>query len=477
MWRVEQVIEGSQGKWLGDCSGQVITGFSTDTRTICPGEVFVALQGPRFDGHDFVGQAFERGATAAMVSRSETGLREKGWGRFFNRHSFILVEDPLRGLQSMAAWHRRRFHLPVVGITGSNGKTTTKEMVAAILAMRGSVLKSEGNLNNHIGLPLSLLRLKKRDHAAVLEMGISKKGDMKPLCKIAQPTVGLITNIGPAHLEFLGDLQGVAKEKGGLFETIRRGGTAVINRDDPYLQPWEERLSEKWTYSLGRPADVTATDVEQGPTGMTLTLHLNREGKKRGRVALSTFGRHQIYNALAAATAAFALGFGFDEVREGLGIFHPIALRAEILEVKGIHVLLDAYNANPASMKAALQMLAELAPKGDKGRGRSARKVALLGDMLELGDFAASAHLETGRSAAQNGIDLLITVGEWAVKAAEGAREAGMPPEAVFAYPDLESVEAVLPVQIHKGDYLLIKGSRGMKMENVLTCLGMEKSR
>lgn len=462
-------MTGCRGDRWGDASSEV-SGASIDTRTIRPGDLFVAIKGPRFDGHDFVAAALERGASGAVVSGSEWVLRERAWGPFLDRHFLILVEDPLAALQSLATWHRMRFDLPLIGVTGSNGKTTTKEMIAAILSRRGPVLKTEGNLNNHLGLPLSLLRLDAAHRAAVLEIGISLKGEMRRLCEIARPTVGLITNIGPAHLEFLGSLEGVAEEKGALFEAVRAGGTAVINLNDPHLSSWEKRLSNRWTFAMDAPADVTATEIRPEASGIGFLLTLHRTGEA-GRILLATSGRHQVANALGAAAVACALGYRLEEIREGLAAFRPVALRAEVLAADGKTILLDAYNANPASMKAALEMLAAF----PRREGAASRKIALLGDMLELGTFSASAHRETGAAAAQNGIDLLIAVGQWAGAMAEGARRAGMAGEKVAAYADLASLQKEFLTYIRKGDVLLIKGSRGMRMETVLPWLGVER--
>lgn len=437
---------------------------SIDSRTIEADDLFIALHGSRFDGHDFVAAAFDRGAAGAVVSRAQFHKRKTDWSRFFPGRFFVLVEDPLSALQAMAAWHRRRFRFPVIGITGSNGKTTTKEMTAAILGRRGPVLKTEGNLNNHIGLPLSLLRLEEGQTAAVVEMGISHPGEMKTLSEIARPTVGLITNIGPAHLEFLGDLAGVAKEKGALIESLGEG-TAVLNLDDPYLRPWEKKVSRGWTYAIDRPADLTAEEIRQGPDGMTFILRF-RETGEGGPVHLPTIGRHQVSNALAAAAVARALGFSLGEIREGLSLFQPVALRTEVFERKGITILMDAYNANPGSMKAALQMLAGFSPAGK-------RKVALLGDMLELGSVAPSAHYDIGKAAAECGVQRLIAVGRWSERTGAGAKEAGMPSDAVSAYPDFDSVQQTLPAEIGQGDVVLVKGSRGMRLERVLPLLGL----
>ncbi|NKE70395.1 UDP-N-acetylmuramoyl-tripeptide--D-alanyl-D-alanine ligase [Candidatus Manganitrophus noduliformans] len=470
VWSVEEITIGSGGERRGNASAEV-TGVSIDTRTLRPGDLFVAVKGPRFDGHDFVAQALEQGASGAVVSRHGFQAREGAWRPLLDRHFLILVEDPLTALQSLAAWHRTRFDLPLIGVTGSNGKTTTKEMIAAILSRRGPVLKTEGNLNNHLGLPLSLLRLDASHRAAVLEIGISLKGEMRCLCEIARPTVGLITNIGPAHLEFLGSIEGVAEEKGSLFEAVRPDGTAIINLDDPHLAPWEKRLSVKWTFALDAPADVTATEIRPEGAGIGFLLTLRRTGEA-GRVHLATSGRHQVANALGAAAVACALGYRLEEIRDGLADFRPVALRAEVLEAEGKTLLLDAYNANPASIKAAIEMLAAF----PRREGGSSRKIALLGDMLELGTFSESAHRGVGEAAAQNGIDLLIAVGRWAGAVAEGARQAGMAGEKISAYADLPSLQKEFLSYLRKGDVLLIKGSRGMRMETVLAWLGVERS-
>lgn len=468
MWNVEEIMIGCRGERRGNVSTEA-TGVSIDTRTIRPGNLFVAVKGPRFDGHDFVAQALEQGAAGAVVARSEFQVREGAWRPLLDRHFLILVDDPLAALQAFAAWHRMRFNLPLIGVTGSNGKTTTKEMTAAILSQRGPVLKTEGNLNNYIGLPLSLLRLDSGHRAAVLEMGISLKGEMRRLCEIARPTIGLITNIGPAHLEFLGSLEGVAEEKGSLFEAVRDNGTAVINLNDPHLAPWATRISKAWTFALDAPADVTATEIRPEGLGIGFSLTLHRTGEA-GRIRLATSGRHQVANALGAAAVAGALGYGLDEIRAGLAAFRPVALRAEVLEVNGKTILLDAYNANPASMKAALEMLAAF-PR----RERASRKIALLGDMLELGTFSESAHREVGEAAARTGVDLLIAVGRWAWAMAAGARRAGIAGEKVAAYADLPSLQKEFLNYVREGDVLLIKGSRGMRMETALAWLGVER--
>ncbi|MEK7748174.1 MAG: UDP-N-acetylmuramoyl-tripeptide--D-alanyl-D-alanine ligase [Nitrospirota bacterium] len=464
-------------KWGQECgarlSGALVdridpisSAFSINTRTLKPGDIFVALTGDKQDGHAFIDEAFLKGASGAMVRsswfESQPPLFRANESRFF-----IIVPDPLAGLQSLAAWHRQSFECPLIGITGSNGKTTTKEILAKILEQRGPILKTEGNFNNQIGLPLSLLGLKKEDQAAVLEMGVSHPGDMQLLCKIAKPTVAMITNIGTAHLAFLKNPEGVAAEKGILFASLPKNGIAIINRDDPYLAPWEKRVEQKWTYGIEQHADITASDIEQNGDTMQFNLVLNRNQEGGGgkmRITLPLVGKHQIYNALAAATAAIALGYHFDEIRAALCEIRPAPLRGEVISYGGATILLDAYNANPASMRVALQTLATFVPS-QNGTGKH-RKVAFLGDMLELGEVARAAHKEAGKVAAKNQIDRLIAVGHFSEAVAQGAIEAGMRKEAISTYKDLSAID--LEGEIQAGDIILIKGSRGMGMEQLL---------
>ena len=461
IWAAEEDIQ-----IVGNPKSRAINGFSINTQTLQPDEIFIALQGTKQDGHDFVEEALSKGAGGAMVSRAWFASHP----HLGASHFMVVVDDPLAGLQSLAKWDRRAFNGPVIGITGSNGKTTTKEMLVKILQRRGSVLKTEGNLNNHIGLPLSILGLKKEDTVAVLEMGVSRPGDMRLLCEIAKPTVGIITNIGPAHLEHLGSVEGaaplagVASEKGVLFETIASNGIAIINQDDPYLSKWSQTVSQKWTYSVEGDADVTASEIEQRGNGISFTLTLNRNhsgGGGKMKVILSLVGNHQVYNALAAATAALALGYEFDEIRSALREVRPAPLRGELIEWGGATILLDAYNANPASMKVGIQTLAEY------GGGEHARKVAILGDMLELGDAAKALHKEIGKKVAEHRIDRLIAVGKFSEVVACGAAGAGMSKTAISTYKYIESID--LENEIQKGDVVLIKGSRGMQMERLLT--------
>jgi UDP-N-acetylmuramoyl-tripeptide--D-alanyl-D-alanine ligase len=432
-----------------------IKGISIDSRTVKDGELFIAIRGDRFDGHDFVSDAIGKGAWGALVERSAL---EKRYSAMSGLRNVIPVEDTLLSLQEMSMMHRKKFPLPVVGITGSNGKTTTKEMLASIALRRGPVLKNEGNLNNHIGVPLTLLKLDARHKAAIIEMGMSGLGEIETLARLSMPSVGVITNIGPAHLQFLGSTDTVAQAKGELLQTMRFDGTAVLNVDDRYFATLRSKYSGRvLSFGIDRQADVQARDIGQGRDLTDLTLHADGRSVL---VRLRTVGRHNVYNALAAAAAALATGLPLETVKFGLEEFRPVAMRSELRVLNGRTVLADYYNANPASVKAALETLASL--KGGQ------RAVAVLGDMLELGDAAAEAHRETGRTASSLGIDLLICVGPLARYIAEGAVAAGMARNRVFEA-ETTSQGAVILLELSRpGDTVLVKGSRGMKMETVL---------
>ncbi len=461
MWTIDDLLQGTNGALIGrrPASGQ-FSDFSIDSRTIKKDDLFIALSGPNFDGHDYVEQTFKKGVTGAVVSSAAFEKKRASWSSLQSERFFVLVDDPLLSLQNLGRWHRKRFTLPLIAVTGSNGKTTTKEMIAAILAQGGSVLKNEGNLNNHIGLPLSLLRLREDHSAAVLELGISGKGEMALLCDIAGPTIGLITNIGSAHLEGLGSLKGVALEKGVLFEHIAEEGLAVINKDDPHLKPWEARLPRTWTFGLDPDADVSAGKIVQTEGKTSFTLRRNRIGDEVAGISLATPGLHQVKIGLAAAAVASALDVGLKDISEGLQCFKPLPQRTEIIKKKDVTILFDAYNANPDSVCAALDLLINTPIKG--------KRIALLGEMLELGPSTKAAHFEIGQQVARLGVDRLIAVGPSSEEMGKGARNTGMPMESIVVARDIDEAKASLTQFVHAGDLLLMKASRGMCLERLL---------
>jgi len=432
-----------------------IKGISIDSRTVGEGELFIAIRGDRYDGNDFVPNAIGKGAWGAIVARNAF---EATYADISGLKNVIPVEDTLVSLQELSLMHRKKFLIPVIAVTGSNGKTTTKEMLASILLRKGPVLKNEGNLNNHIGVPLTLLKLDARHRAAIIEMGMSGLGEIATLTRLAMPSVGVITNIGPAHLQFLGSTDTVAQAKGELLKMMRPDGTAVLNADDHYFATLRNKYSGSvLSFGIERQADVRAADIAQ-ELGLT-DFALHTDGRSVP-VRLRTVGRHNVYNALAAAAASLATGLPLEAVKAGLEEFRPVAMRSELKEMNGRTVLADYYNANPASVRSALETLASLSG--------GERTIGVLGDMLELGDTGPEAHREIGRTVARLGISLLICVGPLSRHIAEGATAAGMARVSVFEAGTTEQGAVLLLEHSRTGDTVLVKGSRGMKMERVL---------
>ncbi len=430
------------------------TGVSTDSRTVREGDLFVALEGERFDGHDFVSEALRRGAQAAVVDQGWLDAQKR---RAVRGRPLIGVPDTLEALQNLARYHRRRMGIPLLGITGSNGKTTTKEMTASVLGTRFRVLKSEASFNNHIGVPLTLLRLRRAHEVAVLELGMNHPGEIAELCEVAAPTAGIITNVGPVHLEFLGDLEGVARAKGELADAIGRDGFLALNADDERVMGLAGRTpARKTTFGLSKTADVRAE-------GLELKEGAFPRFRLRGLpVRLRVPGRHNVYNALAAAAAGLAMGCEPEEVREGLETYRGSAWRGELVRTAGVLLINDAYNANPVSIARALEMLAEWQ------NGRPRRKVAVLGDMLELGSAAPQAHAEAGRRAAAADVDLLVAVGSHAPELARAAEASGLAAEKIETGPDTDAAWSILQRRLLPGDLVLLKASRGVGLERLV---------
>lgn len=435
--------------------------ISTDTRTMAPGDVFLALKGERFDGHDFTAQALEKGASGLIVSR--IGPKElelalsKGAG-------VVKVRDTLWALGELAKKWRELHPVCAIGITGSNGKTTTKEMVAQVLSIGRKVLKNEGNLNNLIGLPLTLLKLDQSHEVAVLELGTSEPGEIARLCEILRPQLGLITQIAPAHLEKLGSLEGIAREKGELFRSLSHDDVAIVNSDDPHVMALSrECKAQIVTYGFEGEATIKGERLRPfSQRGASFTLVLPGE---KVRVRLKGQGMPILRCALAASAACWAMGAKAEEISKGLESFKPQWGRLNIMELaNGVTLIDDSYNANPSSMSSALEILC----KGGRGR-----KVAILGEMKELGSMALAAHRELGREAARKGVDLLVAIGPWSGEVARGAMEAksrGRPKE-IVAFERLEDCWEALKGFMRRGDRILVKGSRGASMERVVEAL------
>jgi UDP-N-acetylmuramoyl-tripeptide--D-alanyl-D-alanine ligase len=450
-----EILKATGGAPLRGGSGWSCRGISTDTRTLTAGSLFIALEGENFDGHDCLAKAAERRAAGFLIRAEAAGkltaIRED--------LPAIGVPDTLRALGDIARdWHRR-FPVPVVAITGSSGKTTTKEMVAAIAARTRTVLRTEGNLNNRIGLPLTLLGLHGKHELAIVEMGTNSPGEIAILAAIAEPDIGVITNIGPAHLEGLGSLEAIREEKGSLFEMMAGRGTAILNRDDPAIGILAERWpGKRVSFGLSPDAQVTAREIEPaGPDGVRFRLIIDGLGMP---IFLHAPGRHNVMNALAAAAAAWALGFGRDEITAGLALFRPIPGRTEIRQLgNGTFLIIDTYNANPASVREAVMTL--------QGLRESGNAVVILGDMLELGEQSKALHEEIGALLADANIHEIFLRGSLVEALAAGAVRQGFPQERITFFEEPEEVVTFLRSRLKKDDWVLIKGSRKMKMETV----------
>ncbi len=441
--------------------------ISTDSRSIRKGDLFVALQGERFDGHEFVPAALAQGAAGAIVHdqyRLPQSKGKKGASTGRGEPFLFGVRDPLFAYQQLATHHRSRFDIPVVAITGSNGKTTTKEMVASVLAQRWRTLKTEGNFNNRIGVPHTLFRLSARHQAAVIEMGVDQQGQTTRLCEIARPTIGVITNIGPDHLEFFGSMEGSAQAKAELLDLLPPHGTAILNADDPYFDYLASRAQCRVvSFGIADRADVRAADVSSAASKGT-SFRLFLPGKSRYTVvSIKVHGLHNVTNALAAAAVGFALNFSGDAIAQGLLRFRPAAMRSQIVAHHGVHIINDCYNANPASMKAAVQVLAQWSPARER--------VAVLGDMLELGRETQRLHRQVGQFLAPLNLSRLVACGSLGQEIAEGARQAGMPDSSIVEVPDASAAAEVLRKMVRQGDVVLVKASRGMKMEQIVQAL------
>lgn len=484
----DELARWTAGERLG--RDALVTGLSTHTLLTRKGDLFFALRGERQDGHARVGEAFARGAAAAVVdpARLPEGQRYRG--------TLIAVRDPLAALGQVGAGHRQRFRTRVVGVTGSLGKTTAKDLIAAVLGRRYSCLKSQGNWNTEIGVPLTLAQLTASHEAAVIEMAMRGRGQIRDLARMAQPEIGVVTNIGLSHLELLGSQDAIAEAKAELLEELPATGTAILNADDPYTEFLSTRALRVVRFGFAPEADIRCEGIARNAVrnaecmaGSALGAQGERPGPELPHSALRAAGaafrwsapafgiegaaasipipgRHNVVNALAAIAVGLWLQLPPDEIAAGLASAEISAMRMELLRGPLDSVVLnDAYNASsPSAMLAALEVLSEQAA------GR--RPVAVLGNMLELGPASVPAHREVGEAVARpGGPELLITVGNLAREIAQAAREHGMPPEQVIVCPDNQSALQALSTRLRPEDVILIKGSRGVAMEAIVSGL------
>src|SRR4051812_18978517 len=443
-----EIAKLASGSISADDTSRIVSRVSTDSRTLQPGDLFVPLRGENFDGHKFIEQAAERRATGAMV--------EETWNGNVPAHfALIRVADTLVGYQTLAANYRASLPLKVIAITGSNGKTSTKDFVGATLARKFRVTKTEGNFNNHVGLPQTILAANRKHEIAVWEIGMNHPGEIAALAKLAAPDVAIITNVGIAHIEFMGSREAIAEEKGALAEAVAANGTLILNADDAFTESIAKRTGAKIILAGIENGSVRATDITQHSTGSEFTI---LEGAHRCRAQLPVPGIHTVQNAMLAVAAGRAFGLSLEECAVGLASAPLTKARLQLRDINGVQFLDDSYNANPDSMKAALRTLVELETEG--------RRIAVLGHMGELGIESARGPREVGESAAAFRIDQLITVGDVAAGISDAARSAGL--ENVTNVASTTEAAELLTNSATSGDLVLVKGSRAARMERVL---------
>lgn len=456
-WTTQEILEATAGELLCGDWQCLFSRIFIDSRLTSHDGVFVAITGEIHDGHTFLPEVVDRGGRGLVVNREKTEhLPLATWKTM--GVVCIAVADTTRALGDMAAFNRRRSQASVVGITGSNGKTTTRQFTVTVVSQQYNTLATAGNFNNEIGLPLTLLGLESGHQWAVVELGTNNPGEIARLAAICSPNIGVITNIGPAHLEGLGSIEGVAREKGSLLNGLRKNGLAVLNADDPrVLQLARQTRNPVLLYGLSADAAVRATDVHENEATISFTLNISGENVS---IRLNSPGRFMVTNALAAAAVGYQLGLSCSTIKAGLEAFTPVGGRMNILHpANGIHIIDDTYNANPDSMQVALATL--------KTMRAGSRGIFVAGDMLELGRQAPVLHSNIGAMAAQSGISRLYAKGEFADRVISGARAEGLPAADTIIGSRREIIADLID-WLRPGDWLLVKGSRGMAMEKVV---------
>ncbi len=446
-----EVLEACDGELLSGDPNAEISGVSTDTRTLEPGDLFFALTGQVSDGHKFLADAFARGASGVVVSR-----------KVETRQLAIRVEDTLAALGALARYYRSKFAPIVIGVTGSVGKTTTKEMIAAVTAYLGPVLKNSGNFNNEIGLPLTLFGLSRKHRTAVLEMAMRGLGQIAYLAHIARPQIGVITNVGLSHIELLGSLDAIADAKAELLDALPEDGVSILNADDAYFDHFRLRKRIRLvSYGESPRADVRLVRVDVDEQGCCTFEARTPTGEVRTRISMP--GEHIVLDALAAVAVGEVLGVPHPAMEEALAHFEPPEKRCSVIATKGGFVVIDdTYNASPASVTSALRTLRMM---------QGGRKVAVLGDMLELGEAARDAHTNIGRVVSNLGIDVLVVVGKLAKLISQGAADSGFSIQQVHEFENSQQAAEYLPGLVREGDIVLVKGSRAMRMEKIVEAL------
>ena len=452
--KVEECLRAIGGKNSSGVGDEFFRGVSIDSRTLKKGELFVCIQGDRFDGHNFIKEAQDKQAAAIVLSEESEMSRVRG-----KAPVVIRVKNTLKALQELALFYRKKMPVKVIGITGTNGKSTTKEMTAAITEKKFKTIKTKGNLNNHIGLPLNIFDLSKTDEIAVMEMGMSAAGEIKRLAEIAKPGIGVVTNISEGHLVHLKTLKKVQAAKGELFDSLSEKETAIVNADDPLVLELAKSVRAKViTYGIYKGADIKAENIcPMDREGFKLSVNFSG---KNIPMCIPFLGECNIYNALAAIATSWSLGIAPDDIKQGLMAAKLLANRFEVSEHRGVTIINDSYNANPRSMKEALKILAKYKCKG--------RRFFIVGEMLELGDLSKPAHKALGVDVAKYSIDYLVTVGDLSSHVAKSAVASGMNKKNTAIASGYECAVAFIKKHSRSGDCLLVKGSRGSKMEEVV---------
>lgn len=455
-WKTDEILDAVKGRLVCGKGPEVFADIAIDSRKITADDLFVAIRGENHDGHEFIPDMLTRGISGYVIAeKNAAALPVAEWAK--QDITCIAVNDTITALGDLARFQRRRSKATVIAITGSSGKTTTRCLVSEVMARKFETVSTIGNFNNEIGLPLTLFQLSRTHEKAVVELGMNHFGEIRTLSRIAEPDVGIITNIGPAHLEGVGSLDGVMQAKGELLDEINKAGLAILNADDPGTL----RLAEKspvpvMLFGLSDNADVKARDVDIDAAGTTFTLALPN-GEIPVRVGAP--GTFMVLNALAAAAAGYHAGISLQEIKTGIEAFQPARGRMNIIEQNGIHIIDDTYNANPISMKSAIQTLSAL--KKDH------RGFLVLGDMLELGAHARALHREIGAVAAVSDIHKLYIAGEYSHAVKQGAIQGNMAADSVITGTHDEIIDH-LKTNLIAGDWVLVKGSRGMKMETII---------
>ena len=453
MFSVNEILKATEGRLLAGSKTGKIKGISPDTRTIRKGELFIATKGAKYDGHTFLADAFKKGAMGAVVSSKNVVF--SGITKLVTRQNrfIISVPDTITALGEIARFHRQRFDIPLVAVTGSNGKTASKEMIAAVLGGEWAPLKNSGTLNNFIGLPSTLLELTGRNKSAVVELGMNRFGEIGKLSEISRPNIGVVTNIGPSHLEFLKDLEGIYRAKKELLNFLGTGDIAVLNNDDIFLRRFKKKGLRIVTFGIKPGCNYRATGIKREAGGWRF-----RVGDQPYSMPLRSY--HDIYNALAAISVGRLFNVDSNEMARALSRFRPLEKRMTRCVFKGIEFLDDTYNSNPLSLGSAIQTLADYRVKG--------KRILVSGDMLELGEKAAYYHKKIGRSVARSGIDNFIVVGKLMRNSFLAAKSCGM--KDTYFCSSKQKAAVLLKRIARPHDVILVKGSRATKMEDIIKC-------